>query len=55
MILTTQHPKSQHRVKLKLFDIASRYGIAILADEPYHKQVAKEIKDRDGDVPWLNL
>ena len=38
-------------VKLKLFDIASRYGISILADEPYHKQVAKEIKDRDGDVP----
>ncbi len=38
-------------VKLKLLDIASKYGLTILADEPYHKQVAKEVKDRHGDAP----
>ncbi|MBI5753970.1 aminotransferase class I/II-fold pyridoxal phosphate-dependent enzyme [Candidatus Peregrinibacteria bacterium] len=36
--------------KLKLLDIASKYGLSIASDEPYHKQVAKEIKDKNGDV-----
>lgn len=36
--------------KLKLLDISSKYHLTILADEPYHKQVAKPIKDCNGDV-----
>lgn len=37
--------------KFKLLDIASKYGLTIVSDEPYHKQVAKEIKDKNGDIP----
>lgn len=36
--------------KLKLLDLASKYHLTILSDEPYHKQVAKPIKERNGDV-----
>lgn len=42
-------------VKLKLLDIASRYNLAIIADEPYHKQVEKTIKDRHGDSPFAEF
>jgi len=42
-------------VKLKLLDLASRYNLAILADEPYHKQVSKKVKDRQGDSPFAEF
>ncbi|MFA5789311.1 MAG: hypothetical protein WC924_05670, partial [Candidatus Gracilibacteria bacterium] len=32
------------QVKLALLDVASRYSLTILADEPYHKQVSKKVK-----------
>ncbi len=35
--------------KRKLLEIASEYGLTILSDEAYRKQVNKDIKDREGD------
>lgn len=40
---------AKNNVKLKILDIASRYKLTILADEAYHKQVAGEIKEHQGD------
>lgn len=37
-------------VKLALLDIASEYGLTIISDEPYHKQVSKEVKEEQGDT-----
>ncbi len=42
-------------VKIKLLDIASRYNLAILADEPYHKQVSKKVKGKHGDIPFAEF
>lgn len=40
---------AKNSTKLKLLDIASKYGLTILADEAYHKQIEKPIKDDQGD------
>jgi hypothetical protein len=37
------------KVKLGILDIASRYGLTILADAAYHKQVASKTKTKQGD------
>lgn len=52
------NPTSQvasYEVKLKLLDIASKYKLTILSDEPYHKQVSKDVKDRQGDVSFAEF
>lgn len=41
---------AKNATKLKLLEIASRYGITVLADDAYHKQISKEIKDEQGDM-----
>lgn len=41
---------ARNEVKLRLLDIASKYGLTILSDEAYHKQVKKSIKDEQGDM-----
>ncbi|MFA7686096.1 MAG: aminotransferase class I/II-fold pyridoxal phosphate-dependent enzyme, partial [Candidatus Gracilibacteria bacterium] len=38
------------KTKLKLLDIASKYGLAILADEAYHKMIEKDLKEEEGDI-----
>jgi hypothetical protein len=35
--------------KIKLLDIASKYGLAILADEAYHKMIGRDLKEIEGD------
>lgn len=41
---------AKNSTKLRLLDIASKYGLTILSDEAYHKQVKKSIKDEQGDM-----
>ncbi len=41
---------AENTVKLRLLDLASRYGLTVMADEAYHKQVGKPKKDIQGDA-----
>jgi len=43
------------QTKLKLLDIASEYGLSIVADEAYLKMITEELKDRDGDLPFATF
>jgi hypothetical protein len=44
-----------NQAKFKFLDVASQYGIRILSDEAYYKQVSKEVKDRQGDPTLLEF
>ena len=37
-----------NETKLKLLDVASEFGLTIVADEAYRAQVVKEVKDKQG-------
>lgn len=54
LIINDPHNPTSHvarnTTKFALLDIASEYGLTILADEAYHKQVEKSIKDTQGDM-----
>ena len=35
-----------NETKLKLLDLASKYGMSIMSDEAYYKQVSKDVKNK---------
>lgn len=41
---------AKSKTKLKLLDLASKYGLSILADEAYHKMIEKDLKEEQGDA-----
>ena len=54
LIINDPHNPTSHvmrnETKLELLGIAAKYGLTILADDAYHKQIGKEMKDLQTDI-----